>query len=395
MKTHYLNGKRNRHVDHIVKTLVKDLMSNVSNLHKRQVAGLEGLDLEGTRRQQILATASSMSADSIHHVGGTKFNVASQSNPGHCYAINLTQSTCDCNDFPRIRHCKHIAAIRVHFPQLCAPSPSCANGSGRSAVPERVRAPDRPNQAPRSEEDGVDILLKDIYVLCHELSAVTDHATLDLQVLKSVKYSLKAAVASADGSRALPEKDVFNPNQKTWAETAERMGVRKASKRKQRPVGGDTNTERCIGAVKGKRTRKISDPYAGGERSGKRAKPDAVSAVANEQARTVAPTPAVHSRAVLARAHASPSAAAGGSAARPLTRANPSGAIPLAYPPSSTVPGFAFSRFPAAPPRRAFAPHSAAIPGLAHTVAFDPTCFRGEMMPGKGRARFSPGPPST
>ena len=99
--------------------------------------------------------------------------------------------------------------------------------------------------------------------------------------------------------------------------------------------------------------------------------------------------------AVLAPAHASPSAAAGGSAARPLTRTNPSGAIPLAYPPSSTVPGFAFSRFPAAPPGRAFALHSAAVPGLAHTVAFDPTCFQGEMMPRKGHMQFSPGPPST
>ena len=336
-----------------------------------------------------------MSTDSIHHVGSTKFNVASQYNPGHHYAIDFTQSTCDCNDFPRIWYCKHIAAIRVHFPQLCAPSPSCANGSSRSAVPERVRAPDRPHQAPRSEEDGADILLKDIYALCHELSAVTDRSTLDLQALKSVKYSLKAVVASADGSRALPEKDVFHPNQKPWAETAERMGVRKASKRKQSLVGGNTNTERCIGAVKGKHTRKISDPYAGGERSGKRAKPDAVSAAANEQARTAAPTLAVHCPAVLAPAHASPSAVVGGSAVCPLTRANPSSAIPLAYPPSSTVPGFTFSHFPAAPPGHAFALRSTAVPGLAHIVTFDPTCFRGEMMPGKGCARFSPGPPST
>jgi hypothetical protein len=32
----------------------------------------------------------------------------------------------------------------------------------------------------------------------------------------SIKYSLEAANASLQGTRALPEKDVIVPNQKTW-----------------------------------------------------------------------------------------------------------------------------------------------------------------------------------
>ena len=331
MKTHYLNGKRNHRIDHVIKTLVFDLLPEVENRHTRQFYGIEGPDLEGARRQKIQASARNTPPDSIHQVSGYTFLVASGSQPGHNYSINLMQSTCDCDDFPRIRYCKHIAAIYVHFPQLCP------KGSSPSQIPERLRAPDPPQRAPRSDEDSADILLKDINALSQQLNAVTDRSNPDLQALKSVRHSLRAAIASAaNRSRPLPEKDVFPPNQKTWAETAERMGVRKAPKRNHGPVGGNT-AEKCIGPVKGKRPRKYNDPYAGGERSGKRAKPDAVSAAANESARAV-PTPIRPRAAVLARARASPSAAAAGSAVQFFTCGNPSAVIPLAYPSSSTVP---------------------------------------------------------
>jgi len=55
----------------------------------------------------------------------------------------------------------------------------------------------------------------EINALCQQLSAVSNRLTPDLQALKSVKFSLKAAIASENRARALPEKDDFNPNQKT------------------------------------------------------------------------------------------------------------------------------------------------------------------------------------
>ena len=48
--------------------------------------------------------------------------------------------------------------------------------------------------------------------------------------------------------------------------------------------------EQSIGAAKGKRRRVHEDPYAGGKRSGKRAKPDALSTTANALARASAST---------------------------------------------------------------------------------------------------------
>ena len=328
---------------------------------------MDGPDLEDARRRQILASARNVSPHSIQQISNTEFCVASASIPGHRYLIDITQPNCDCKDFPRVRFCKHIAAIHTHFPQRpMTGSPS--------EIPDYACAPDLPQSVPRSAPaEDANILLKDINVLCHQLNA-SDPATLDLQALNSIKYSLKAAIASASGSRALPEKDVFHPNRNTWAETAERMGVtRKQTKRKPGPTTGNTNAQQCIGAVKGKRARKYTDPYAAGDRSGKRAKPDVVSATANERARA-AGTARAPSAAVLAPTRASPSSAATGSAAHYFTPGNRPAADPHANPPLSVVPGLTPLPLPPAlsPPR---APPSAAATGsAAHYFTLGPRC---------------------
>ena len=75
------------------------------------------------------------------------------------------------------------------------------------------------------------------------------------------------------------------------SETAERMGVKRAPKRKRLPEERGL-TERCVGVAKGKRRRVHSDLYAGGERSGKCVKPDTLSATANACACKCAPSAA-------------------------------------------------------------------------------------------------------
>src|SRR6266852_731790 len=94
------------------------------------------------------------------------------------------------------------------------------------------------------------------------------------------------AIASLDGRSALPEMDVIAPNQRSWPETAERMGAKKVPRPRCLPNERGL-MERSLGAVKGKRKRLYNDPYAGGERSGKRAKRDALSQAGN--ARVPAP----------------------------------------------------------------------------------------------------------
>jgi len=220
LKSHCLSGKCNQRIDYVIEKFMTYFISDCQNRHKRQLVGLEGPDLEEARREQILESARNISPDSIHPVSNTEFLIASESNPGHRYPIDLTQSTCDCKDFPRIRLCKHIAAVNEHFPALRS------KGSSFSEIPECMRDQDLPQSAPKpnADEERV-VLLKDINALCQQLTALSDDATPDLEALKTVKHSLKAVIASANGSRALPEKDNFNPNQKTWAEMAERMGA--------------------------------------------------------------------------------------------------------------------------------------------------------------------------
>ena len=369
LKSHNLGGKRNRHVDYIIKTLVKKFVPDFEIQHEQQTVGLEGRDLKSKCHQQILASAKTFPLDLIHQVNNTEFFVASQSYLDYHYMIDLSDSTydCDCNDFPRIRFCKHIAAVNVHFPEYCPELFPEPEGSSSSDIPEHVRAQDLPKSAPESDTDEERVtLLKDINTLYQQLTALSDDATPDLKALKSVKHSLNAAIALANGSRALPEKDNFNPNQKTWAKTVEHMGARKAPKWKPGPVGENT-TERCIGAVKGKR-RKYSNPYAAGERSGKCAKPDAVSATANEHAHAHLTVPALPlpCATALAPAHTTPSATAAGSAESSFTCANRSTAVLLAHPSSSVVPGLAFLPFPAALQGNTFAPSSSGVPEFTY-----------------------------
>ena len=189
---------------------------------------------------------------------------------------------------------------------------------------------------------------------------MSDRSTADLKALKSIKHSLKAIIALANRSWALPEKDVFNPNRKTQPETAVCMGARKAPKQKHGP-SDENSTEQCIGPVKGKHARKYTDPYAGGERLGKCAKPDVVSAAANECACAAI---TMHAP-VLAPACASPSAAAAGSAACSSTCGNPSAGAPFTFLPSSAAPGLTLAPLSDTSPKHTFAPPSAALAGSA------------------------------
>ena len=86
----------------------------------------------------------------------------------------------------------------------------------------------------------------------------------------------------------LPNKNIIPPNQGTWAETAERMGV---TRKRKRPTTSPVPlpAKELIGELNRKNVRiKLTDPYSGGVSSGKRAEPDARSAAQNAEARAAA-----------------------------------------------------------------------------------------------------------
>ena len=343
--------------------------------HDRQAVGLEGPDLAAARRSQILTSAKDISPDSILQFDQVQFHVASQSRPGKYYVIDIQQPACDCADFPRIRFCKHIAVIYVHFPYL---SPE---GIDSSIVTEEITPSFQPERAP-SQEDSLQNLTQDIAALSHTLASSSSSSAI-LEAARSAKYTLAAAIASTQGSSALPEKDVLAPNQKSWTETAERMGVKRcAPKRKCLPEERGM-TAQSIGVAKGKRRRVHSDPYAGGERSGKRAKPDATSAAANARARAcaippsaTAPTPSEAPQTLAPPSATMPTMPT--PSAHPETRVPPSAlafafALPSQSAPSQSAPAFA-SQFALSQsvPAPAFAPASESAPAPA-PPSFVPT----------------------
>ena len=254
--------------------------------HKRQSVGIEGANLVEQRRWEILASAGSISWDSILQFDDTQFHIASASCPGDYYTIDLTQQHCNCKDFHQIEFCKHLVAVWAHFPHLCS------EGNTKVTVP--AQEPHK-NLNPEHSRPAHNLgtLPQEVSVLSRTLAAqpITklDSSPAIVEAFRTLKHSLMAAFASRQGTSTLPNKEKIPPNQKTWQETVQQMGVQHTRAWKQL-LPADLAKEHgindcCIGATN-VRKRKNEDPYLGGDRSGKRSQPDALSPEANDHART-------------------------------------------------------------------------------------------------------------
>jgi hypothetical protein len=113
LKSKWLEGKRNWHMDHLIHMLVMEFIPDLEICHKQQTLGMEGLNLVEKCHQQILARAPKTPLSKIQKIDNLHFEVKS-STSNNIYQINLDTTTCSCSDFPRICLCKHIAAI-AHF----------------------------------------------------------------------------------------------------------------------------------------------------------------------------------------------------------------------------------------------------------------------------------------
>src|SRR6267142_1162524 len=307
LKSHWLDGKRNCHIDYILYTLVVHMNQYYLNRHERQIVGFEGLDLAGGRWWDIIASAQTISRDSVLQFNCTQFHVASQSRPGALYSIDLNLTTCNCQDFPRIRFCKHIAAIHLHFPHLCFEQSDPIMPLEYSLVPDQQDG-DPDSDSDSASESGSEsesgsasapeaALPEEILTLTREIISLSQnlatkkinqsHYPAVIEAIRSAKYSLAVADASVEGTSALPDKDFIAPNQKSWSETAACMGVKWPPKQKCLPEERGL-TEQAI-SVTSRRRRTNNDPYGVGQRSGTRAKPDALSADANRHAQGIPP----------------------------------------------------------------------------------------------------------
>ncbi|PPQ68734.1 hypothetical protein CVT24_007561 [Panaeolus cyanescens] len=264
LKGKFMQGKRNRRLDHLIYLLVKEVMPYFIARHHKQIHGFEGPDLEVQARRKIESLAQQIPLDDIQESEGPEntFLVRSQSNRNVFYNIDLDTYDCSCPSFPQLSLCKHIFAVQLHFSEICEPIPVShlditspdtfeSNGEVSTSLP----LPESTITAHNSKRD----LIASLSGVISKITG-TPSDSLDIAAMQNFRMSIEQfsqTLTPVDDRSFIPNKKAVAPNQKSWTETAEVMGLLK---------------------VKGKRKTAHTDPYSGGERSGKRAKKDAHSA---------------------------------------------------------------------------------------------------------------------
>jgi hypothetical protein len=304
LKSIWLEGKRNRRVDHLIHTLVSGFLPDLEFRHKRQTLGMEGPNLAEKRRRQILRRAPETPVEKIQKIDDSRFEVQSSVDSNKFYHIDLGTKSCNCIDFPRVHLCKHIAAV-VHFfggADLGPRPPDNDNASASESDASELPVQENGSDATRTTDDGATASFvsaaNDMIRMTQELIS---NAPQDPAIAKSFTKSVNSitsrldalvhsATAAGDGSH-FPEKENIGPNQLSWPETAAQMGVKRANKGKGGKVDSAL-TAQHIGEPNRKHAADY-DPYGAGEQSGKRARPDARSAAANARARCAAEERAV------------------------------------------------------------------------------------------------------
>jgi hypothetical protein len=184
----------------------------------------------------------------------------------------------------------------LHFPHLYCEESDPINPFDFSSAPDQREGNPNPDlESCPLPEETLQLLSQEINSLSQNLASASKNISRSsymavLEAIHSAKYSLTAAVTSAEGTSTLPDKETLVPNQKSgWGETATHMGVKHAPKPKQKCLPEEHRLMEQAISVPNRKRQHNSDPYAGGEQSGKRAKPDALSTKANRHARACVP----------------------------------------------------------------------------------------------------------
>src|SRR5258708_3735102 len=211
LKSIWLEGKRNRRVDHLVHTLVVEFILDLEMRHKRRELGMHGGDLAKQRHQQILRCAPETPLTQIRKIDDLHFEVQS-SNSNKFHLINLVATTCSCSDFPRIRLCKHIAAV-VHFFGGVDLRPQPLDNVGSASEPV---APCSPVQHDSSDDSAaIQSIINDIFSLSQRLvlTGLSDpRIAKSLNLLNTIRSGLNGLVFPAGDGSHLPEKENIAPN---------------------------------------------------------------------------------------------------------------------------------------------------------------------------------------
>lgn len=260
----FLHGKRNRRLDYLIAVLIRDVSPYFAIRYHRNRLGFEGPTLEMRKHQDIETRGKAIPAASVVLVNEKLLEVQSQTLATIKYKVTISPLTCNCPDFPLIRFCKHIYAARLHYPTL-------AWGNNEESKLESLQITELPGEHPvhNSATESATITSSQLHKTVAEISRLSHTLSIhslnrcasqlfDVEKLVMVESLLRDALLDSTLKQPfLPPAEQLPPNKKTKTETAE------AYSRKVPPE-------------KTKRKSLHTDPYAGGERSGKKAKSDAL-----------------------------------------------------------------------------------------------------------------------
>ena len=212
--------------------------------HHSQQVGFEGEDLKERHRRIVLTNSQAISGNSVIPVDSDWFHVASQTHMGQNYLVDTWAAICDCPDFPRIWLCKHLAAVQS------------------KSLP------------PSQESQSNQVLSQNVF---QHLSQGASTSFLSGEVAQvSEEGEATDVLEPGTQSGALPNRECLMQTCNLWKKTAQNMHTTCQSPKWHQLLAPDlpNSMTQHIGPI-GKCKLIFTDPYSGGEQSGKQAKADA------------------------------------------------------------------------------------------------------------------------
>ncbi|KAJ7470044.1 hypothetical protein B0H11DRAFT_1731128 [Mycena galericulata] len=225
LKGKFLHGKRNRRLDHLLSTLLDEVLPYYALKQRRQQLGFEGPDIEVKKRQDIIKRSKVYVKEDIVQVTDEKYLVPSKSDPAKYYEVDVEAYTCTCLDYPLISYCKHLCAVQELFDEPGGPNDGVRSSphipslsTSQDSTPAIDLAP-TPCVKPRPLTQIAEKLER----LAGRLRRHHKKDT-DLRTLPALEAALDAMLLDTDDSSVLPPAQYLPPNKTSaWAQTKEAM----------------------------------------------------------------------------------------------------------------------------------------------------------------------------
>ena len=98
LKSMWLEGKQNWHADHLIHTLIVNMLPHYKAHHDSQLVGFKGSNLAKKHRKEILTRTLEMNANSIHDLYDGRYSMRLVADQSCTYLVELTKQSCDCPD---------------------------------------------------------------------------------------------------------------------------------------------------------------------------------------------------------------------------------------------------------------------------------------------------------